>query len=661
MSAHPKFQIGLALAGGTSAGAYSAGVVDFLIEALDTWARHQGTDHDGVKVPALDVQISSVAGASAGGICASILAATADLSYPPARADGDRSKWNLNPFYHTWVNELDISQFLGTNDLPQDKNTGSIADNPTKKDVLSVLDSSRLTKIAEGVIDFRTARSRNPEPEITPRTGEDQRGRDWLADPFALHLTVTNLRGVPHGVRFQSLAGKDHVYVRHADHITFEVPVFAPKTDTPFDDLAVRLPLTRTIEEGPMDLVGRRDSWSFFVRAALATSSFPIVLEARHLSNPSAVYDRRLDDLAAHQGLARTVDGIETVRVWPDTNSEPRPEPVHEFFAVDGGVMNNEPLGLLEQDFARIAALEGFTDDEHLNHAIVMIDPFTDVRGLPGLPGSRNDDAQTGTGEPDEDRLAFLTVAGQLVGALLGQSRFQTEDLIAAMQESQPHRFLVAPARGALSGDKAITGGEVGTFMGFVHANFRRHDFFLGRRNCQAFLHNYFKLPKDHPLIRHRLASADKKTWTDLTAREGNSFSIVPLLGGLDKEIEAPEWPVAAAFHASAPADKSPDLDRLDPVYREALEQTCEEFKTRLTAFIEATKKAATAQDKGFLNTLEEVISRVAISVVGGPTIEVIKLALVKALREAIVQGYRNLSERADMAAVTRDGPSPQR
>jgi hypothetical protein len=33
----PTFEVGLALAGAASAGAYSAGVLEFLIEALDTW------------------------------------------------------------------------------------------------------------------------------------------------------------------------------------------------------------------------------------------------------------------------------------------------------------------------------------------------------------------------------------------------------------------------------------------------------------------------------------------------------------------------------------------------------------------------------------------------------------------------------------------------
>ena len=38
-SEKPGFQIGLAMAGAVSAGAYSAGVFDFLMEALSEWQK----------------------------------------------------------------------------------------------------------------------------------------------------------------------------------------------------------------------------------------------------------------------------------------------------------------------------------------------------------------------------------------------------------------------------------------------------------------------------------------------------------------------------------------------------------------------------------------------------------------------------------------------
>ncbi len=43
----------------------------------------------------------------------------------------------------------------------------------------------------------------------------------------------------------------------------------------------------------------------------------------------------------------------------------------------------------------------------------------------------------------------------------------------------------------------AILGG----FGGFLAEAFRRHDFYLGRRNCQAFLRWHFALPETNRLF----------------------------------------------------------------------------------------------------------------------------------------------------------------
>src|SRR5688572_24408183 len=58
------FHLGLAMAGAISAGAYSAGVLDFLIEALDEWEKVRGQPD----IPNHRVVITVVSGASAGAI-----------------------------------------------------------------------------------------------------------------------------------------------------------------------------------------------------------------------------------------------------------------------------------------------------------------------------------------------------------------------------------------------------------------------------------------------------------------------------------------------------------------------------------------------------------------------------------------------------------------
>ena len=66
------FYIGLNMAGAISVGAYTAGVMDFLIDALDTWyaeracQQQYGSDYDRWTIPAHDVRLADMSGASAG-------------------------------------------------------------------------------------------------------------------------------------------------------------------------------------------------------------------------------------------------------------------------------------------------------------------------------------------------------------------------------------------------------------------------------------------------------------------------------------------------------------------------------------------------------------------------------------------------------------------
>src|SRR5450631_393117 len=60
------FYIGLCMAGAVSAGAYTAGVIDFLLEALENWEKHRGE----TGVPDHLVKIPIMGGASAGGMTA---------------------------------------------------------------------------------------------------------------------------------------------------------------------------------------------------------------------------------------------------------------------------------------------------------------------------------------------------------------------------------------------------------------------------------------------------------------------------------------------------------------------------------------------------------------------------------------------------------------
>src|SRR5271170_6277263 len=126
-----SFKIGVNMAGAISAGAYTAGVLDFLTEALDEWYQAKAR---GEAVPAHDVSIEVLSGASAGGMCAAISAVMLQEDFEHIH-DTNRTG-TTNRFYESWVNKIDIRELLKTDDL---KNA---------PEVVSLLDSTIINDIA---------------------------------------------------------------------------------------------------------------------------------------------------------------------------------------------------------------------------------------------------------------------------------------------------------------------------------------------------------------------------------------------------------------------------------------------------------------------------------------------------------------------------------
>jgi hypothetical protein len=141
LSGH-EFQIGLTMSGAISAGAYAAGVLDFLVEALDAWEDARNGP-DGDAVPNHRVGIKVMSGASAGAITAAIAAiALVDGGGPDGRRrlpgsyvrDGFDYRCYLPKLYETWVvkptfvaEEKAATDFLSLSDLETLDTTDSYA------------------------------------------------------------------------------------------------------------------------------------------------------------------------------------------------------------------------------------------------------------------------------------------------------------------------------------------------------------------------------------------------------------------------------------------------------------------------------------------------------------------------------------------------------
>jgi predicted acylesterase/phospholipase RssA len=127
-----EFTIGINMAGAVSAGAYTAGVLDFLVEALEEWQRAKEAykaylanpaSPPASPVPLHDLCIEVFSGASAGGMCAAI--ASVMLQHPFTHIRNGNQTGTSNTFYESWVNQIDIRKLLATEDVTEGPNVST--------------------------------------------------------------------------------------------------------------------------------------------------------------------------------------------------------------------------------------------------------------------------------------------------------------------------------------------------------------------------------------------------------------------------------------------------------------------------------------------------------------------------------------------------------
>lgn len=443
LPADGTFEIGLVLAGAVSAGSYTAGVVDTLVEALDRWEAAKARNE--ADVPRHRVVLRVITGASAGGMVGAIAAVALKSGFPhvqPPTPNGNQAATNAtNPLYKAWVKDIDLSRMLGTGDL-------------TGGRVPSLLDCTVLDKIAQEAVAYQG----NPPPV-----------RRWLPETLPLLLTVTNLRGVPFHLSHTGATGLGHGMQLHRDHVAFLLTGLgtepgAVRTDTP----------------GYTPLAGGYDhtaaEWKALTGAALATGAFPIALKPRGLERWSTDYDARFPG-AARDNRNGTVTPL---------RSALGPKAVYRFLCVDGGAMDNEPFELAR------TALAGHNGTnprggKEAKRAVVMVDPFAETDGL----------------GPEAEGVSLVKVVLAMIGAWKNQSRFKPFDLDAALDGDVHSRFLIAPSRNGVHGAPAIASGRLGAFLGFFSEAYRDHDYMLGRQNARDFLRKHFTLPAGNPLFRN--------------------------------------------------------------------------------------------------------------------------------------------------------------
>jgi hypothetical protein len=502
------FKIGLVMAGAVSAGAYTAGVLDFLLQALDQWERAKAAERARTAdtkqwtIPCHNVEITVTAGASAGGICAAIIAASLGRPIPPI-AGFPPSYLTGNKLYDAWVLKARIEDLLTTDDLQGAPNEA----------LESILNSKALDRMANDALAF---------------SGPWQR-LSYVAPALQLFLTIGNLRGVGYEIRFLGEGAGGHDMTLHADYKQFYL---GAEPDAGLDGLGAGW-LDPNAQQGSQ-------SWNDLRKGALATSAFPFALAARAIDRDPRGYVNRQwpipNPVPGCPGDVVTYTWEKILPLCMPAGNQPYP-----FVAVDGGIANNEPF-----DLAHRALLHGrmFNPRSGLDadRAVLMIDPFPEPFDCT---------------VPYQPRTDFVSILKALVNTFVQQARFKEQDLELAQREDVFSRFIVAPVRRMASGAPMerfpLASGSLGAFGGFLSESFRKHDFELGRLNCQLFLKKSFALYAENSLFEgwsNDLNSPvnQKYGMEDIDpnepARTRQFRTVIPLTGTAEADIPPAVWPV---------------------------------------------------------------------------------------------------------------------
>jgi hypothetical protein len=338
MANRPTFEMGLVLAGAVSAGAYTAGAVDFLIEALDSYDAEK--NKPGWTGPTHDVRLPVIAGASAGGMTAGIMAVELFRELDHVWTDRPEPAPAGNRLYSSWVKDISIERLLDRKDLQGARQ---------KEGVVSALCCDILDEIVNAAF--------LPTPTVKTRA--------WVGsakgDPLKIILTVSNLRGVVYSFDMQGSAPDAYAMTNHGDYIAFDVTP-GGTGPTVFDPLK--------LDEVPQS----------FKAACLATGAFPVGLAPRKLSRIFGDYtaDRRV----IYRDTSCTVHSVPPAKLED-------PAAAYDFVAVDGGMIDNEPFELARRTLSGGAGIANVQDGDKALKAVLLIDPFPTRPKLPNFDPSR--------------------------------------------------------------------------------------------------------------------------------------------------------------------------------------------------------------------------------------------------------------------------------
>lgn len=509
------FRIGLTFAGAVSGGAYTAGVVDFLVEALNAWYAAKA-DPGRDDVPEHEVSIDVITGTSAGSVTAALMLGALRGPVSHVSAGAVPPKGAPAPMlFDTWVNGLSIDALLKDDDLKANGNK-----------VVSLLDSTVLGTLGDKMITTVPAKFA-PRPQ-------------WLNEKLKVIFCTTNVHGVPYRIPMAGV-GSAHDMWQHADYGQFVYSDTDPGPLLPGVCWVDRMDPTNNTPASP-----GKAAWETLRDMALASSAFPIGLAPRLVEHAATEYNARQWPVPKGPPECCAVQSIATP--WDNQQQPAKPA---RFLSVDGGQANNESFELARQVLADGPCKHNDRGELTVDRAVILLDPFLDPWKPQDYQKALNQ-ANIDDGRPD-----VLGLLKPLLGSMLTQCRFKREELALAQDETVYSRYLLAPTRivnGAVSHDAdALASGGLGAFSGFLDRELRVHDYLLGRHNAREFLLKDFAVPLEHAMLKPCMAryqnpvDLGQYTHTDTDPVTGATVryaSIIPLMKALrDVDEDYPPWP----------------------------------------------------------------------------------------------------------------------
>lgn len=507
-----KFKICLTMAGAVSAGAFTAGVTDYLLETLDLWEkakqknRQLGSDHPDYdfSIPMHEVEIEVISGASAGGITGSLtLLNLIDDTYKPVNKDNPFGKDNR--FYQSWV------------EMGDDENGN------TFEKMLSLGDLEKLKKEEKP----KALLNSDPIEHIANHALQIKKFRDYpsyISKNLDLILTTTNLRGINFKIDFGGTHQSGPIITSHAGFFRYKLKndLFSPGIPEGSDLYYV------------LDLQKSRDM-GYLKDATLSTAAFPIGLKSRQVAISQEYINRYPKYLfGKRKGIYPLV----------------KENTVYRFNSIDGGLINNEPFAIALKVLREKNLPELIKD----RYAVIMIDPFP------------NKDHDLEEYEPNAD---MISVAKGMFKSLRNQVMFNQDGILDALELVDRTKFLIEPVRREqvqgqmVRAKNDLAAAPFSGFAGFMDKSFRHHDYYLGRQNCQTFLRYYFGIPESD--ISEKLGispthEAFNRFYVHESKLDKDSKKIFPIIPdvriinarenhvdsvnfGIDAKLDYPEYP----------------------------------------------------------------------------------------------------------------------